>query len=482
MASAMYSRKMKKFPKIPSTLEEFEAAMAMAPPMLSGYYRQMVKLGDDYKGAIFAHPELLKVLEDSTDMAQDGTFFVVPMKDKFYQLYILFFTKDSYFFPGACILLTGKKREIYDAMWDSLLTLIPGFSPINGIADFEIAARSSAHSRLERLKIVGCWFHYAQAVFKNLIKLGLSKLYAIRGSAFRTWAKKIMAIPLLRADFIHQAFDDLLEEAVPMPSRTDARNFLRFKQYIRRQWRLNVTTPPDILSVFDREIWTNNGAESINSIFKKEIKKSNPCIWTFLYHLNLILQDQYVNYLRYLDDPEDYTRARDPQLQAKIDDRKLAEEQLTSVPPLLTIDNFLIRVSHFNQNHVVYLQNQERNDPQLTFLQRDPDVFEENDEVVVQVNDPLEVLELPNGVEVIVQDLVVDVQPAPIQPAPVQQEQQQQGKFCTVCYTVKEDWSVLGCGHQFCRSCITRVQQGSNFCPVCRHNIEIVIPLHNNSV
>ncbi|EGE03558.1 ATP-dependent protease CrgA [Trichophyton equinum CBS 127.97] len=47
---------------------------------------------------------------------------------------------------------------------------------------------------------------------------------------------------------------------------------------------------------------------------------------------------------------------------------------------------------------------------------------------------------------------------------------------CQVCYSLMTDPYTTVCGHTFCRSCVTRMLDISNICPVCRSKLPMILP------
>ncbi|EZF10857.1 hypothetical protein H112_08046 [Trichophyton rubrum D6] len=47
---------------------------------------------------------------------------------------------------------------------------------------------------------------------------------------------------------------------------------------------------------------------------------------------------------------------------------------------------------------------------------------------------------------------------------------------CQVCYSLMTDPYTTVCGHTFCRSCVARMLDISNLCPVCRRNLPMILP------
>ena len=134
----------------------------------------------------------------------------------------------------------------------------------------------------------GCFFHYGQCIFRNMRKFGLTTKFR-RSMQFRKWIKKLMVVPLLPANKISEAFNELLLVRFPSFSATDRGNFNRFCQYVRNQW---LPKDPNTLSVAGLDDTTNNGLESHHASLKREIKVLRPSAWTFVGKLNEIIADK----------------------------------------------------------------------------------------------------------------------------------------------------------------------------------------------
>ena len=176
----------------------------------------------------------------------------------------------------------GKSTPLYRAAWKKIIDLLPGFHPEFAHADFE-GPQQLAFEEETGSKVNNCRFHYSTSTFRNMQKLGLSHLYK-ENPEFRLWMLRIMAIPLLRHDYIKEAFKVLLRKQIPNLNKTDKLNFAKFRRYMQRQWARK--TKPQNLSVYGLDQQTNNGAESFHAWLKAVIKTHCPNFWTFCYHLN----------------------------------------------------------------------------------------------------------------------------------------------------------------------------------------------------
>ena len=95
----------------------------------------------------------------------DGTFYTVP--SIFYQLFTIFFPFRGHCIPAIYVLMQKKAEGIYSAVILKLLDLIPGFSPRIAVIDFEKAPRNAFMYLFPEMKMIGCWFHFTQAIWEK---------------------------------------------------------------------------------------------------------------------------------------------------------------------------------------------------------------------------------------------------------------------------------------------------------------------------
>ncbi|CAF4455940.1 unnamed protein product, partial [Rotaria sp. Silwood2] len=104
---------------------------------------------------------------------------------------------------------------------------------------------------------VGCFFHYTQAIYRNIQQLGLSSEY-VADDEFRNTCRKLMALALIPVSLVLQAYDDLHDSVLESSSTTF--NLLKsLFSYFENQWIKNV----DIQrwNVYGLHMRTNNNAE-----------------------------------------------------------------------------------------------------------------------------------------------------------------------------------------------------------------------------
>jgi len=233
------------------------------------------------------------------------------------------------------------------------------------MSDFETAPRSAMERKFRRCIMHGCFSHYTRAVFKNLQKIGLSKLF-FKHNAFKKWVKHIMAVPLLPADQIHPAFESLFRHVFTF-NRADRVLYNRFKSYIQRQWMQKIR--PENLSVYALDSATNNGAESFHSLLKSDIKVHHPNVYTFMVHINDILADKSLDLQRWRNGLQ-ITRDRLAEIVNILNLRREAEAELELTGD---VDQFLSAVSFTFDIQVQLLINVYQNNPNI--LDEDPDIF-----------------------------------------------------------------------------------------------------------
>ena len=81
-------------------------------------------------------------------------------------------------------------------MIERILEIEPEFKPDFAVGDYEDASRYAFQAVIPFINIVGCLFHFSQAIWARVKKLKLSFAYS-KNDDFNRWLKCIMALPLL---------------------------------------------------------------------------------------------------------------------------------------------------------------------------------------------------------------------------------------------------------------------------------------------
>ena len=224
--------------------------------------------------AVILAADFMLMKTSNADIIQfDGTFYTVP--SIFYQLFTIFVPFRGHCIPATYVLMQKKTEGLYSAVILKLLDLIPGISPRIAVSDFEKAPRNAFMYLFPEMKMIGCWFHFTQAIWKKTQILGLGKLYKTE-EIYADWLRKLMALPLLPQSEITSTFS-VLEAQVFELCGTDKELVNKFKKYIKRIWILGEKD----LSVYSSQIATNNGCESFHKSLKSSIKVHHPNVWKF---------------------------------------------------------------------------------------------------------------------------------------------------------------------------------------------------------
>ena len=127
-------------------------------------------------------------------------------------------------------------------------------------------------------QIVGCWFHFSQAVFKYMSGLGLKEQYS-KNPGFAKWFKMVLVLPLLPTDRITSMWNELKSDPIPNAEhipRIPNKALKVLKKYVEKTW---IVGKLDVLSVYRQEARTNNHSEVYNKKWNSRVQVKNPNIW-----------------------------------------------------------------------------------------------------------------------------------------------------------------------------------------------------------
>ncbi|CAF4904050.1 unnamed protein product [Rotaria sp. Silwood1] len=232
---------------------------------------------------MFSSEKQFKVMCESSSLYMDGTFAITPRLFK--QTYIIqaHDIQSKNVLPVAWILLNDKKGSTYKILFTKIILLAKTrgyeFSPSNIMSDYESGIISTWKELLPQTKHDGCFFHYLQKIVKRMKKYGLWMHY-LNDSNLYIWIKKMMAIPMLSATKMLEAFQLIEKE-----KKTD-RKLKRFIPqlnkmlfYYKKQWLAPGMI--NMVCVYNKAKRTNNYSESYNKTLKSTMPRRKPSIWQF---------------------------------------------------------------------------------------------------------------------------------------------------------------------------------------------------------
>ena len=142
---------------------------------------------------------------DTSLWSVDGTFATAP--SLFYQFLTIHAHRRNTALPCLFILLPGKSEEIYTRMLEQLKQLRPQLNPRKIISDFEKAILNSFHNIFPFASQHGCFFHFTEAVFKQLQAHGLQSEYENnKGRRFTHEFRQLVSLAFLPENEVEIGF------------------------------------------------------------------------------------------------------------------------------------------------------------------------------------------------------------------------------------------------------------------------------------
>ena len=131
--------------------------------------------GDNDRILIFATEEKLRVLQNTEHWFADGTFDTVP--NIYTQLYTFHATINGNVITCLYALLPNKTRATYTLLIQQLLLLNPNFNQQSIMVDFEIGFIQSFQQVFSATSVKGCFFHFCQVIYRQIVDHGLAVRY-----------------------------------------------------------------------------------------------------------------------------------------------------------------------------------------------------------------------------------------------------------------------------------------------------------------
>jgi hypothetical protein len=207
----------------------------------------------------------------------DGTFAVSP--SAFKQLYTINVIKSGKCLPMVFSLLPSKDTEAYFTMFMQIFSkLTEDQYPTHFTHDFEKAPINAIRRVFgPNVKINGCLFHFMQALWRNMQKLGLAAKYS-SNKQVRTTFRYLRCLPFLPVKDVIPAFVKISEQAPsifkPMLTYFES-TYIGKRVKNRPGMRKNPMFEIAIWSVHDRvmadEERTNNNLEAWHKVFEADV-------------------------------------------------------------------------------------------------------------------------------------------------------------------------------------------------------------------
>ena len=185
----------------------------------------------------------------------------------------------------SCVFILLQKKE-YESYLEAINELRESlykkynitFGHLTLILDFELAIQQALRQAFHgACTIKGCWFHFCQALLRQIGEIGLKSNYN-QSFHFKFWVKRFMALALISMENIKEAMDIIISEI-------DSNSNIAIKQadfvvYFVNQW-LNAKKSkqgPEIWNQHQATIKTNNVSEANHSSMPSTIPRHNPLV------------------------------------------------------------------------------------------------------------------------------------------------------------------------------------------------------------
>jgi hypothetical protein len=194
--SSLYNEQRKVYPSLPKTLNELIITGQFNKTILDARYLvQDVKVVEE-RIVVFTSDTGIEILCKSKRGHDDGTFDVSP--PLFTQVYLIHAWYKRKMFPCALISMTGKSFELHkktlQILKDQALENGLVWDPESIMTDFEQASIKAFKYHFPIAKLLGCYFHFAQCLWRKSCEIGMKTKY--ERADVKVWFKKIVALPL----------------------------------------------------------------------------------------------------------------------------------------------------------------------------------------------------------------------------------------------------------------------------------------------
>lgn len=246
---------------------------------------------------MFATAENLEFLKNADVMLIDGTFKSSPVL--FAQLFVFHGFRSNTSFPCVYCLMPNRTTATYTRLLDALKALSPGLAPRTIMSDYERSSINAFEDAFPLAEQKGCFFHFAQAVFRHIQQLpDLYHMYST-DSDFNLHMRQFIALAFFPPEDVLCTYDLMVEEEFFVRNEVLLAEFV---VYFEKTWlglwnrRRTARNAPLFAiplwncyqSILDDLPKTNNSCEGFHNGFASLLGASNPTI----YKLINGLQDQ----------------------------------------------------------------------------------------------------------------------------------------------------------------------------------------------
>jgi hypothetical protein len=279
--TAMCTARSAALPKNPSSRDEISAQAVLEKFVDTDGNSFLLDNTPDNRIMVFGDVEMLPRLASATTLHMDGTFWVVPFI--FAQLLTIHSMIYGQMLPFFYVLLPGKSEAVYNEMFQMIFGILRRQNVVLQelryvLSDFESGLISSVSSVFPDKIHLGCNFHFAQAVYRNMVSMGFQTLYG-NNALFRSAIRHLLALGHVPTDWKLSYFDQFMVRFGHIP---EVRKFV--DDYFYPTW-LNPESRRYDGSMWDwfgHSIRTNNHVEAWHAALKSFFKQPHLGFYKFL--------------------------------------------------------------------------------------------------------------------------------------------------------------------------------------------------------
>nr|CAD2156157.1 unnamed protein product [Meloidogyne enterolobii] len=196
------------------------------------YDSRNVRIHDNKPVFVFAHPYMLQQLAAQSIWAIGSTFKSAPKPFK--QCFIIGAIFRNQLIIAAHALLPEHSEEFYTEALEAISNAVEPAKPRKIITDFENDMVVAAQKVFPEASVSGCYFRFAQALFKKWRELKLGAIYgyerSLAGNIARMTFRRLLCLALIPPSIVTRAFYIIVSDAFQIPE------LARFLFYFKRTY------------------------------------------------------------------------------------------------------------------------------------------------------------------------------------------------------------------------------------------------------
>ena len=245
--------------------------------------------GNSRRHLLFMSDTQIETLARAKRWYVDGTFKIID-SNLFCQLFTIhaFLKKGEEIkqVPLAFVFMESRKTLDYQKVFEKIIEILPFLRVKEIVSDFEKALWKSIKNLnddpdlklFKNVRQFGCAFHFTNAIYRKIQKIGLSTLYN-KDREVKELCRQIMCINMIHYKDISFILYFLREKC---SRSTHHELLLCLLNYVEKNWINNVLWIPKFWSVYKQPIRTNNDAEGWHLRINRRGRDGTPPFYNLL--------------------------------------------------------------------------------------------------------------------------------------------------------------------------------------------------------